>query len=138
MKTAIIKIAFRQIIDASGTTDFEQKVLSVSYDEFLLKSQAYNIESKFKTFSEMKRADGRANSLHYKSGFGASALVESLNNIIPGLQDTLGKPIHFETYQFEIIESDITDINLHKVAIIYFTSSLTLFDNFGNHLILAT
>lgn len=57
---------------------------------------------------------------------------------VPGLQDTLGKPIHFETYQFEIIESDITDINLHKVAIIYFTSSLTLFDNFGNHLILAT
>ncbi len=70
-------------------------MLDTSYDEFLLKSQAYNTESKFKTFSEMKKAEGRANSLQYKSGFGAFALIESLNNIIPGLQVTLGKPLHF-------------------------------------------
>ncbi len=53
-------------------------------------------------------------------------------------QDTLGKPIPFETYQFEVIESDITNKKLHKVAIIYFTKSLTVFDNVGDYLILAT
>ncbi len=61
MKTAIIKLAFRQVIDASAETEFEKRVLNTSYAEFLLKSQAYNMEGRFSTFSAMKKADGSSN-----------------------------------------------------------------------------
>ena len=66
MKSALIKLAFKQVIDSTPVTIFEKNVLNNSYNEFLLKSQAYNPEGRFKTFTEMADADGRANSLHYK------------------------------------------------------------------------
>jgi len=134
---ALIKIAYRQIIDATSTGSFEQQVLDASYNEFLMKCQAYNPEGKYKTFTQMKAADGRANSLHYKSGFAIGHFINSLNNKIPGLFDTLGKNLLFETQQFEVIESDITSKTEHKVAITYFTDTLTLFEIIGNYLLLA-
>ncbi len=131
-----IKIAYRQIIDASSQTNFERNVFNASYNEFLLKSQAYNPEKKFKTFTELKANDGRANSLHYKSSFAVVSFINNLNNQIPNLQDTLGQNIRFETYKFEVIESSITDKTVHKVAIIYFTDTLTLFEIIGDYILL--
>ncbi len=103
MNKALIKIAYKQIIDASSQTSFEKNVYNASYKEFLLKSQAYNPD---------------------------------LNNQIPNLQDTLGQNIRFETYKFEVIESDITNKSAHKVAIIYFTDTLTLFEIIGDYMLL--
>ncbi len=136
MNKALIKIAYKQIIDASSQTSFEKNVYNASYKEFLLKSQAYNPEKKFKTFTELKANDGRANSLHYKSSFAVVSFINNLNNQIPNLQDTLGQNIRFETYKFEVIESDITNKSAHKVAIIYFTDTLTLFEIIGDYMLL--
>ena len=69
MSKATIKLAYRQVIDASSKSSFEKNVFNASYSEFLIKSQAYNLERKYKTFSEMKAALERTNSLHYNSGF---------------------------------------------------------------------
>ena len=91
MSKATIKLAYRQVIDASSKSSFEKNVFNASYSEFLIKSQAYNLERKYKTFSEMKAADGLANSLHYKSGFVIVHFVNGLNNKISGLCDTLKK-----------------------------------------------
>lgn len=136
MNKAIIKIAYRQIIDSSSEGNFEKNVINGSYGEFLLKSQAYNPDGKFKTFSELKANDGRANSLHYKSGFGVAGYIEQLNKQMPA-QNSLGRNLRFDSYEFELIESDITDKATHKVAIIYTTEQLTLLDNAGDHLLLA-
>src|SRR5947207_421279 len=108
MKKAIIKIEYRQVVDSSSEGNFEKNVINGSYGEFLLKSQAYNLEGKFKTFSEMKANDGRANSLHYKSGFGVAGYIGALKNQMP-LQNSVGRFLTFESYEFELIESDITD-----------------------------
>lgn len=137
MSKSLIKISYRQVIDAASTGNLERNILTVSYNEFLLKSQAYNPDSKYKTFTEMKAADGRANSLHYKCGFAVGNFINSLNNTIPGLKDTLGKNLLFETHQFEVIESDITDKSKHTIAIVYFTATLTLYEKFGDFLLLA-
>ena len=137
MKTALIKIACRQVIDATSADVFEKNILNASYNEFLLKSQAYNLEGKFTTFGEIKANDGRANSLHYKAGFSIDHFITALNKNIPGVKDALGKNIQFETYKFEVIESDITDISKHKVAVIYFTEILTLLDNLEDNLLLS-
>ena len=133
----IIKLSYRNIIDASSQNQFEKNVFNFSYEEFLLKSQAYNIDGKFKTFSELKTNDGRANSLHYKSGFAVAGFIETLNKKIPFLEDSSGKPVSFDICNFEIIETDITNRLFHIVALHFFTAALILKGSFGDFLVLA-
>src|SRR3954447_21468034 len=133
MQKGLIKLAYRQIIDSGSKGKFEKDVLKISYDEFFMKSQAYNQEKKFKTFKEMVANDGRANSLHYKSGFALGNLIQQLNNKIPELQNTLGRSINFNQHLFEIIDSDITNIAAHKVAVTYTTGVLTCFGSIGEY-----
>jgi hypothetical protein len=137
MTKAIIKLTYKQVIDASSTGDFEKNVLFASYQEFLLKSQAYNPGDKLKTFSEMKNNDGRANLLHYKLSFVIGYFIETLKNKIPALTDTLGNSITFEVPKFELIESDVTTMAAHKVAINYITTELTLLNTIGEYLVLS-
>lgn len=138
MPKAIIKIAYKQIIDASkAINDFEKACFHSSYEEFLMKSQAYNLDMQFDTFSAMKNNDGRANSLHYKTGFAVSGYIGLLNNKTPQLQNSLGDAVLFDTYKFELIESSISDKSRHQFAIHYITDALTLIDSFGDSLLLA-
>ncbi len=137
MEKAIIQLTYRQVIDHASDGFLDKMIFQLSYDEFKLKSQVYNPEQKFNSFSQMKATDGRANSLHYKSGFAVSGYLEALNNAIPGLMNEAGQQILFDSYRFEVIESDITDITRHKVAVHYITGSITLLAIFGDRLLLA-
>ena len=137
MPSANITLAYKQVIDSTAAGLFEQQVLHASYMEYLLKSQTYNPQGKFKTFTELKAHDGRANSLHYKTGFAADGYISTLNKQIPHLHTTLDQSVAFSTYQFEVIESDITDKSRHKIAITYFTGPLILHAVIGNYLLLS-
>ncbi len=137
MTKAKIKMVYRQIIDESSSSGFEKAIFQASYDEFLLKSQAYNSEGKFKTFSKIKANDGRANSLHYKLSFSVVHFIAQLNNKIPLIKDNRGNKISFEEANFELIESHIEHIALHKVAINYETGLLSLIEIMGEYLLLA-
>lgn len=137
MQKAFVKIAYRQVMDASTQHSFEKNVLQFSYEEFKLKSQVYNPGCRYKTFSELKAHDGRANSLHYKSGFAVIGFIDALNKQIPYLYDTLGQPVLFNTYKFEVIESDISNKLLHKVAITYYSDTLVLLEIIGDCILLA-
>lgn len=138
MKPLLIKLAYRQVIDRSMTTGFAKGVLKASHDEFLLKSQAYNREGKFKTFTEMVANDGRANSLHYKCGFAIGQWIKALNGRIPGVLDGAHKPVPFILHRFELLESDTLDGNTHRAAIIYETDVYTWFGTIGNQLVIAS
>ena len=74
--------------------------------------------------------------MHYKAGFAIGGIVERLQNKIPFLFDALGKPVEFDTWQFELIESDIT-MHLHKVAIHFTTKRLILLQTIGQSLLLS-
>ena len=137
MQKGLVKLAYRQVINADSKGSFERNVLNTSYEEFFMKSQAYNQEQKFKTFKEIVANDAKANSLHYKSGFAIGTLIQQLNNKIPELRDALDKSLSFEGYMFEIIDSDITNAAAHKVAIIYTTGTFTCFGTIGDYLLLA-
>jgi hypothetical protein len=137
MQKGLVKLAYRQVISADSKGSFERNVLNTSYEEFFMKSQAYNQEQKFKTFKEMVANDAKANSLHYKSGFAIVTFMQQLNNKIPGLHDVLDKSLSFEGYMFEIIDSDITNVAAHKVAITYTTGTFTYFGTIGDYLLLA-
>ncbi|HLK31003.1 MAG TPA: hypothetical protein VKT28_20665 [Puia sp.] len=138
MAKALIKFAFKHVIDFDSQTEFETDVFNDSYSEFLMQSQIYNPEKKFNTIEKMIANNPKANSLHYKVGFAIGLYVKSLNNIILNLKDSLGiTNIPFDKFQFHIISSDVTNKEMHKVAVIYRTDTMTLFDIIGENLVLA-
>ena len=137
MIRGIIKISYRHIIDASATTVFERNVFNATYNEFLLKSQAYNMEKLFSTFTEMKINNGKANSLHYKISFAIGPFINELKNKMPDLQDNAGNEILFENCSTTLIESHVNNAALHKLSITFTTGIVTLIDSFGDNLLLA-
>lgn len=138
MPIAVVQFTYRQIIDALSATDFEKNVLHFSYEEYKMKSQAYNTDGSSTTFTALKEKDGRANSLHYKSGFAVGGLIDGLKNKVPFLQDVSGQELAFETYKFEVIESDIANKLLHKVAVHYITGRFVLYQVIGDLLLLSS
>ncbi len=137
MQKALIKLAYRQVINEQSRDVFEKNIFNASYNEFLLKSQTYNQDRKFRSFKEMATNDGRANSLHYKLSFPVLPFIELLHKKIPLLKDNAGKQILFEHWQFELVDSDIKKKNLHTVAVIYFTDTITVVDTLGEYMLLA-
>lgn len=131
----VIKLVYKQVIDAEYATDFERDVFEDSYQEFLMQAQAYNQENKWHTFQQMAANNPKANSLHYKVGFSVGLYIQQLNYIIPGLKDILGEtPLKFNTCRFNIIESDISNKARHKIALLYTTGMLTYFGQVANNL----
>ncbi|ACU61104.1 hypothetical protein [Chitinophaga pinensis] len=138
MEKALIRLSYRQIIDAAAQTTFEKEVFNESYNEFLLQVQAYNRDQQFSTLEEVRKANPKAASLHYKVGFSVGLFIRSLQQRIPGLTDNQDRPLLFTGHQFEIIASDISDKRAHKVAITYTTDALTLLGIAGDYLVLST
>ena len=136
MKNCLITISFKQIIDASMQGWFEKGVINSSYEEFLLKSQLYNPDLKFKTFQEMKANNSKADSLNYKCGFPVIPFVDLLKNEMPGLKNNNGQNIKFKKHLFEIIDTDISNKEAHSVSITFSTEQLSLLDSFGDYLLL--
>ena len=114
-----IKIAYRQIINSRSSSDCEKKVFNDSFNEFYLQSQAYSEGGRLTTFQDLISHNPKANSLHYKVGFSVGRYVAELKNVIPGLRDSLGKPMGFENHEFLLLDSDISNNNAHQIAIIY-------------------
>jgi len=136
MEKALIKLAYKQVIAATIGGDFERNVFDTTYQEFLLRSQAYNPSGKHKSFTQLKTNDSRANSLHYKLNFTIIDLINGLNSQIPQLKDNLNNQLLFDQHKFELIESHLTNRGAHKVAITYYTGVLTLFNIMGEYMTL--
>jgi hypothetical protein len=108
-----------------------------SHEELLLKSQAYNPGGRLRKFSELVAADSRANSLHYKTSFAIDPWINLLKNQIPGFADHAGKPLPFDTYRFQLIESDLDNFDLHEVAIHYITAPFFWLATIGDTMVLS-
>jgi hypothetical protein len=139
MPKALVKIAYKQIIDAGSQTAFEQQVFNDSYGEFLIQQQSFAKGLPVFRWSDIKAKFPKSNpALPFKVSFAIAGSIDGLNKKIPGLQDTLNiKPISFVKHYFEIIESDVRDKSLHKIGIIYLTDTLTLFQTIGDYILLA-
>ena len=138
MNQTLIKLTYRQILNDTAVAAFERNILNDSYEEFLIQAQRYNMDGKFKTFAEMKAADPKANSLHYKVGFAVGLYLQALENKIPGLFDLSQKiNIPFGICEFELVYSDIADRSKHIIALNYITNELTLHGQAGEYLVLS-
>lgn len=137
MAIAQIKITYKQIVDAQAQTEFEKSIFHASYNEFLIKSKAFNRDGKLRTFSEMEQNDSRAGTIHYTLSFAVMHLFESLKSIIPNLTDNLGRSIAFDVPEFRLIESDLLDWAKHQIELSYTTGHLILHKIIGEYLLLS-
>jgi len=140
MSKALVKLAFRQEIGALHSGAFEKEVFNDSFIEFCMQAQLYNPGDQLRTLEELIINNPKASSLHNKVGFSVGLYIKGLNGNIPGIRDLV--PGHtrpsFQSHNFEIISSDLTNRLMHRVAITYYTGVLTLLDSFGDNLLLAT
>lgn len=137
MQLSKVTLAYRQVININHEGELERRILSASYQEFLLKSQAYNPGNAFNTFKEMVSNDGRANSLHYKCSFAIGNHIELMRNVVPGLITSLGDAVSFDNYEFKLIDSHIHNYAAHTVAILYYTKELMFLNEIDGYLLLS-
>jgi hypothetical protein len=139
MPKALIRMAYKQVIGIESQTPFEQQVFNASFAEFRLQRQSFSKGQDLFTWSAIRAKFPKSNpALPFKLSFSIAGLVAGLNGQIPGLQDTLAlKNIPFVNHRFELIESDSNDRSAHRIAIIYLTESLTLFEIIGELLLVA-
>lgn len=138
MPKALIKLAWRQVIDINSNTPFEQDIFNTTFAEFIFQQQSFSKGEELYTWSAIRSKFPKAHpALPFKVSFSIAGLLQSLDKKIPDLEDTLSlRPIHFFNHYFQLIESDIRDHSVHKVAVIYFTDTLTYFGNIGDALLL--
>ena len=138
MSKAIIRLAWRQHIDADATTPFECKIFNASWSEFLIQRQSFSKGLDLHTWEDIRTAFPKSETaLPFKVGFSISGILNVQNHLIPGLPDALGdSSIPFENYRFRLIASDARDRTKHKVSITYYTGDLTLLEIIGDQLLL--
>ena len=136
---AYVKLIFNHFIDYESVTSFERDVFNDSYDELLMQIQSFNANNQFNNWNDLISAVPKAaQNVPYKTAFAIGLYVKNLNGIIPGLVDQLGFPVSFKTYQLQIIESDFSQRNKHKIALHYTTDTFVLIDTIGDYLLLST
>ena len=138
MERKIIRFCFRKIIDADSSLAWDKYVFESSYTEFLMQSQLYNQEKKYTGFAEMLLHVPDAEKLHFLVSAAVTGYVRQLKGVIPGMLDNLGRHfLSFDSYRFEIFNSDIKNKSQHKVAINFISKPITWYHTIGNYMLVS-
>lgn len=125
MSRKVITLCYRKIIDATNTSAWDKFVHEDSFGEFKMQAQFYNQEQRFSTFAEMILNVPEAEKLHFLVSAAITGYLRQLNGIIPDVLDNLGRRfLTFENFKFELINSDVKNLEKHKVAINFFSTPL--------------
>lgn len=131
---AIITLCLTKVIDARSGLPWDKLVFDHTYREYYMQAQQFDQEKKFDTFSQIVANNPRADAMHYLVSTAAKGHIIALNNRFPDVMDSLGKRcIPFEKFRFEIVESSVSNRNLHKIAIFFFSSPLIWIDSISQH-----
>jgi hypothetical protein len=139
MGKRIVRLCYRKVIDASSQKVWDKYVFESTYTEFLLQAQFYNREKKYTAFSDILINVANADKLHYLVSAAVIDYLRQLDGKTPDILNNLGKHfLRFKNYQFEIINSDITNKKIHQVAINFFSEPLVWHDTIDNYLLLSS
>jgi len=136
MKNALIKLIKKQYIDANTIEKPFVDIFTDTFTEFGIQLQNLGIS----TWQQVLDRRGQESAQRINNSVYRAALtyINSLNNLIPGLTNTLQtNQIQFVNCNLNIIQSDIRDRNLHKISLYYQSDILTLIDSFSDRLLLA-
>jgi len=138
MPTKVITLCYRKIIDATNSSAWDKFVHEESFAEFKMQAQYYNQEQQFTTFAEMLLYVPEAEKLHFLVSAAITGYLRQLNGIIPDVLDNLGRRfLTFENFKFELINSDINNLEKHKVAINFFSKPLIWHDTIDSLLLIS-
>lgn len=138
MKNSAIVFCYRKIIDVSSSLPWEKMVFEDSYMEFKMQFQNFNQGLPYHTFAELVHQRPDAERLHFLVSPAVSGYIQQLQGRMPDLFDALGKHfLNFNSYKFELINSDIRAPSLHQVAISFYSDTMTWHDTIGNFLLVS-
>ncbi len=137
--TNIIRLCYRKIISNTNQNNWDKLVWESTYAELQMQRQLYDQQNTNPRFADLLFHHPRAENLHYLVSTSVVGYIKQLNNIIPDIQDNLGRSVlNFNQYKFEIINSNSLQKNEHSVAINFFSNPLILQQTMGNHFIVST
>lgn len=138
MRTRIITLCYRKVVDVNSSGSWNKLVFEDSYREFKMQAQFFDREKDFRTFAQMMHHIPGAEQLHFLVSAAVTAYVRQLNETIPDIIDNMGRHfLSFSRYQFEIINSDLADKSKHRVAFNFYSEPLFWYDTIGNYLLVS-
>ncbi|GGE54667.1 hypothetical protein EV200_102584 [Pedobacter psychrotolerans] len=138
MPQKVITLCYRKIIDSTATNPWDKFIHEDSFTELKMQSQFYNQEGKHSTFAEIILNVPGSEKLHFLVSAAITGYLQQLNGIIPDVLDNLGRRfLTFENFKFEIINSDLNQIDKHKVAINFFSRPLLWHDSIDQYLLVS-
>lgn len=138
MSKGIISLCYRKIIDATSLKEWDKLVFESTYAEFLLQSQFYDQDRKYKSFAELLNRVPAAEKLHFLVSAAVTGYMQQLNGIVPDLLNNLGKHfLRFREYRFEIVNSDVKNKMMHQVSILFFSEPLIWHDSVGEFMLIS-
>ncbi|MBC6612191.1 hypothetical protein H8B15_14780 [Hymenobacter sp. BT507] len=138
MLARTITLHYRKIIDASAARPWDKLVFDDTYTEFRMQAQYFNQQNQFRTFGELRQHVPGTEQLHFLVSAAVRGYLQQLNGWIPDILDNLGRLfLKFNTFQFEIINSDLLDKSRHQVAINFYSDPLLWHDTLGSYLLVS-
>lgn len=138
MDQRIITLCYRKIIDLNNTGTWDRLVHQDSFTEFKIQSHYYNQQNKYNTFADLILNVPHAEKLHFLVSASVTGYLGQLNGIIPDVTDNLGRRfLNFEGSRFELISSDLNNIDKHKIGINFFSVPLIWHDTIDNCLLIS-
>ncbi len=134
----LIKLAYRKMIDVSSTSTWDKYVFEDTYREYYMQAQQFDQKSKYSTFQDMVKHVPSAEQMHYLVSTAAIGYIRQLEGLFPEVLNVVGKRcVPFESFRFEILESNIKNKEQHKVAICFYSNVLTWIGAIDNQLLFA-
>lgn len=115
---------------------WERLVFTDSFTEFKMQSQYYNPKGEYQTFAAIKHHVPNADQLHFLVSGAVTGYLRQLDEVIPDITNNLGLHfLKFKQFKFEIINSDLLNIDKHVVAINFYSEELRYIDQIGDYLL---
>lgn len=138
MEKGVIKLCYQRVIGATPPTLWDQYVFEDTYKEFFMQAQQFDKERKYATFKEMLQNIPKADQMHYLVSTAAIGYIRQLNETIPWVLNTGGKPcLSFKNFRFEVLQSHIAQKDQHKIAIYFYSEPITWIGTVGSRLLFA-
>ncbi|QES87229.1 hypothetical protein [Rhizosphaericola mali] len=132
----MITLHYKKVIDSHSTSEWEKMLWEDSFMEFKMQFQNHNANGSLFTLKGLVNSGVNIEPLEYLVSASVVGYIQQLNGIVPDLIDNIGiRYFGFESFQFQLIDSDTRNIHQHKIAINYFSSQYEWLETIGEFLI---
>jgi hypothetical protein len=138
MSERVITLCYRKIIRPNPILPWDKLVYEDSYMEFKMQAQNFSAGTPYTSYADLLRHVPDAQKLAAMVTPAVSGYVQQQGDIMPDILNVLGRRfLKFNTFQFEIINSDINDRDKHVVAVSFFSEPMIWHETVDNYLLVS-